>query len=77
MAKGNRDFKREYARRKRNALARGFTTAQARGHARPKIGEAPISKLRDAAKERTQATATSSHQGATTHRCGRAEVESA
>ena len=57
MARGKRDFKREYARRKRNALARGFTTAQARGHARPKIGEAPISALRDAAKERTQVTA--------------------
>ncbi len=57
VAEGNRDFRREYARRKRNALARGFTTAQARGHARTRIGEAPISALRDAAKERIQSTA--------------------
>ena len=57
MAKGKRNYPREYARRKRNALARGFTTAQARGHARSKIGEAPVSELRDAEKERIQATA--------------------
>ena len=57
MAKGKRDYKREYVRRKRNALTRGFTVAQARGHARPKIGEAFISKLRDVVKERTEATA--------------------
>jgi hypothetical protein len=57
MARGDRDFKREYARRKRNALARGFTTAQARGHARSRIGEQAVSALRDATKERIQATA--------------------
>jgi hypothetical protein len=56
--RAKRDFRREYARRKRNALARGFTTAQARGHARTKTGEAPISTLRDAAKERIQSAGT-------------------
>jgi hypothetical protein len=57
MVRGKRNFKREYARRKRNALARGFTTPQARGHARKKKGEAPISALRDPAQERLQVTA--------------------
>lgn len=44
MARKPRDFPAEYARRIKNALGKGFTRSQARGHA--KAGEEPISKRR-------------------------------
>ena len=43
MAKRQRDYRAEQARRIRNGLAKGLTRTQARGHA--KAGETPASKI--------------------------------
>lgn len=45
MPKRARDYKAEYAARKQRAATRGYTTAQARGHARPHKDELPISLI--------------------------------